>query len=49
MILYNLYSGGIERCSGYCKSGFACRNKGYTTDRSRGYWCQWHKDQKPKA
>lgn len=45
MTLYNLYSGGVQRCSGTRKDGRGCRNQGYTISRQRGYWCPWHKHQ----
>ena len=48
MILYGMWDGGMMYCCALTKAGKRCRNKGYTTDKSRGYWCQHHKDQELK-
>jgi hypothetical protein len=46
--LYNLCSGGVQRCSGQTKAGTQCKNQGYTVDRGYGYWCPHHKDQEKR-
>ncbi|QAY16204.1 hypothetical protein SEA_SONALI_92 [Arthrobacter phage Sonali] len=46
MILYGMWVGGVMGCCGVRKDGKQCRNRGYTTDTSRGYWCPWHEAQR---
>jgi hypothetical protein len=45
MILYGMWSGGVQHCSGTRKDGKSCGNRGYTSNRALGYWCPHHKEQ----